>query len=151
MIVVSGCAEGWGDTAPGLHRCRCWSSSSVLPPKHQAWYASANRSSRRAGCAIALFSLFSHSSHCLNVEKWHLTGEENIWEHMQDFWSVQRVCVCVCVHYLTTLESLQMMCSWNISLLSTFSISLRGTCTQHDNQSETREDSINCEHKQENM
>lgn len=30
--------------------------------------------------------------------------------------------------YLTTLESLQMMCSWNMSLLSTLSISLRGTC-----------------------
>lgn len=36
--------------------------------------------------------------------------------------------LCVCVYaYLTTLESLQMMCSWNISLLSTLSISLRGT------------------------
>ena len=33
-----------------------------------------------------------------------------------------------CSPYLTTLESLQMMCSWNISLLSTLSISLRGTC-----------------------
>lgn len=39
------------------------------------------------------------------------------------------VCVCARVHvYLTTLESLQMICSWNISLLSTPSISLRGTC-----------------------
>lgn len=44
---------------------------------------------------------------------------------------------CVFVHYLTTFKSLQMMWSWNISLLSTLSISLRGTCTQHISQSES--------------
>lgn len=41
-----------------------------------------------------------------------------------------RMCALLwCVRpYLTTLESLQMMCSWNMSLLSTLSTSLRGTC-----------------------
>ena len=33
-----------------------------------------------------------------------------------------------CSLYLTIFESLQMICNWNISLHSTLSISLRGTC-----------------------